>query len=93
MHYNKYIVLVVALTCVGLVPITFLVTFFQGTRGVRREHAPFALKRDRGYFSFEFDEELGFEFDEELKSLSTNCSVVKGRHFIILLSDDYKFCQ
>ena len=85
MHYNKYIVLVVALTCVGLVPITFLVTFFKGPRGVRREHAPFALKRDLGYFSF--------EFDEELKSLSTNCSFVKGRHFIILLSDDYKFCQ
>ena len=56
-------------------------------RGVQGEHAPFVLKRDRGMLR------SSFEFDEEFKSLSTNCCVVKGRHFIILLSDDYKFCQ
>ena len=86
MHYNEYIVLVVALTYVALVPMTFLVILYRGTKGVTPS---FALKRDRvgyaGYFSF--------EFDEELKSLLKNCSVVKGRYFIILLSNDCKFCQ
>ena len=89
MRYNEYIVFVVALTCVALVPITFLVILYRGTKGKRGEHPPFALKRDRvgyaGYFSF--------KFDEELKSLLKNCSVVKGRYFIILLNNDCKFCQ
>ena len=89
MHYNEYIVLLVALTCVALVPITFFVILYRGTKGKRGEHPPFALKRDRvgyaGYFSF--------KFDEELKSLLKNCSVVKGRYFIILLNNDWKFCQ
>ena len=50
MHYNEEIVLVVALTCVTLVPITFLVIYFfyRAMRGKGGEHAPFALKRDRG---------------------------------------------
>ena len=49
MHYNEDIVLVVALTRVTLVPITFLVIiFYRATRGEGGEHAPFALKRDRG---------------------------------------------
>ena len=53
------------------------------------EHVPFSLKETEASYAGYFR----FEFDEELKSLSTNCSVVKGRHFIILLSGDYKFCQ
>ena len=73
----------------ALVPMTFLVILYRGTKGKRGEHPPFALKGDRvgyaGYFSI--------EFDEELKSLLKNCSVVKGRYFIILLSNDWKFCQ
>ena len=67
MHYNEYIVFVVALTCVALVPITFLVILYRGTKGKRGEHPPFALLK--------------------------NCSVVKGRYFIILLNNDCKFCQ
>ena len=82
MYYNEYIVLVVALTCVAWVPRTFLVILYRGTKGKREEHPPFALKRDRvsyaGYFSF--------KFDEEKKSLLKNCSVFKGRYFIILLN-------
>ena len=35
MHYNEYIVLVVALTCVALVPISFLVILYRGTKGKR----------------------------------------------------------
>ena len=90
MRYNEYIVLVVALTCVALVPMTFLVILYRGTKGKRGEHPPFALKRDRvgyaGYFSF--------ELDKELKSFKLkNCSVVKGRHFISLVNNDCKFCQ
>ena len=89
MHYNEYIVLLVALTCVALVPITFFVILYRGTKGKRGEHPPFALKRDRvgyaGYFSF--------ELDKELKSLLKNYRVVKGRHFISLVNNDCKFCQ
>ena len=89
MRFNEYIDLVVALTCEALVPMTFLVILYRGMKGKRGEHHPFALKRDwvgyAGYFSF--------EFDEELKSLLKNCSVVKGRYFIILLNNDCKFCQ
>ena len=70
-------------------PMTFLVILYRGTKSKRREHPPFALKRDRvgyaGYFSF--------KFDEESKSLLKNCRVVKGRYFIILLNNDCKFCQ
>ena len=41
MHYNEEIVLVVALTCVTLVPITFLVIyFFIGRREAREENTP-----------------------------------------------------
>ena len=45
MHYNEYIVLVVALTCEALVPMTFLVILYRGMKGKRREHHPFALKK------------------------------------------------
>ena len=89
MRFNKYIVLLVALTCEALVPMTFLGILYRGMKGKRGEHYPFDLKRDRvgyaGYFSF--------EFDEELKSLLKNCSVVKGRYFNILLNNKCKFCQ
>ena len=80
MHYNEYTVLVIALTCVALVPMTFLVILYKGTKGKRGEHPPFALKRDRvgyaGYFSF--------ELDKELKSLLKNCSVVKVTRYSFL---------
>ena len=74
----------------ALVPISFLLSFFIGRREANEGNTPLRPKKrpgratHAGYFSF--------EFDEELKSLSTNCSVVKGRHFINLLSNDYKFC-
>ena len=40
MHYNEDIFLVVALTCVTLVPITFLVIFFIGRREAREGNTP-----------------------------------------------------
>ena len=80
MHYNEYTDLVIALTCVALVPMTFLVILYKGTKGKRGEHPPFALKRDRvgyaGYFSF--------ELEKELKSLLKNCSVVKVARYSFL---------
>ena len=72
-YYNEYIVLVVALTCVALVPMTFLVILYSGTKGKRGEQPPFALKRDRvGHASY-----FSFKLDEKLKSFLKNCSVVK----------------
>ena len=45
MRFNEFIVLVVALTCEALVPMTFLVIFYRGMKGKRGEHHPFALKK------------------------------------------------
>ena len=48
MHYNEDTVLVVALTCVKLVPITFLVIFLIGRREAREGTRPLCPKKRPG---------------------------------------------